>query len=325
MSDFWNNEINNNVSEYDMVQDQEEYGEHTYEEPDVVEYEDIDDEFIDSIQEESAFELNEGETRTVYNARLRLEQAKLYELLINHNLFENVEADVNAINNVQKELKSFIMHRLEILLGIKKNNPVPTEGSVVSSPFNEMEVEWLKALAFKGTHGATQQIEQKESEQVENKPSPLKQISKPKKKAKIKNLSQTKHPVRTKQSTEKIRRKVRKKPKKSKQKVSAKLLSQKIVEQKGDKPLTNKEWEAIAKEDLAIQQSRKRWEDMSDEEREQHVLDVNERHKRPKSPNVIPTAEQQAMVYLNRQMQAANTPKGKFNNFVQNLIKQKAR
>ncbi|HXF28340.1 MAG TPA: hypothetical protein VN457_00695, partial [Chlamydiales bacterium] len=114
-------EDDDTVSDYDLIaedaQKAEELAEEYAAKPSVVE---ADEEQLEEIAEESAFELNHNESNVIYNARLRLEQAKLYELLINHNLFEGVDASEQAIKNVQNELKFYIVKRLEILLGIRE-------------------------------------------------------------------------------------------------------------------------------------------------------------------------------------------------------------
>lgn len=90
------------------------------------------------------------------NARLRLEQGRLYEMLMTSDIFNNLDADPQAVKNVQREMKRFAKDRMEVMLGMKR--PSELAGSVVSSPFNSVEVEVLKSLAKKLSGGATEQV-----------------------------------------------------------------------------------------------------------------------------------------------------------------------
>ena len=127
--------------------------------------EDFEDQVVEEEYEESSYEPNEeefydesdSEERSVDEERLlgtalvRLDQARLYEMLINHDLFEGVEANDVSLKAVKRELKQFIMGRLENLLGLGKGGV----SSVNQSPFSELEVQTLKDLAFAASKGAT--------------------------------------------------------------------------------------------------------------------------------------------------------------------------
>lgn len=89
-------------------------------------------------EEESSFVLNE--------AMKRIEQAKLYEALLRHDLFGEGSARPEIIDNVKTEIKSFILSRLERLLGMKPDESV-TSVQKVELPFTDEEVNALKALA----------------------------------------------------------------------------------------------------------------------------------------------------------------------------------
>jgi hypothetical protein len=129
-----------------------------------------------------AYDLDVVETQTVSKAILRLEQGRLYQMLIEHNFFDGVQALDEAVQAVQEELKSFIIERLEILLGIRDD--VQKEQSVqVELPFNDMEIMALKQLAFKITGGASAKVEPlktmattikplKQNKRVDTKPLP---------------------------------------------------------------------------------------------------------------------------------------------------------
>src|SRR5271157_590352 len=81
------------------------------------------------------------------DARLRLEQGKLYELVMKHDLFEGVDADPKAVKNVQKEIRAYAQERMEIMLGMRQEKPQGENAFPMDLfPFNSMEVEALKAL-----------------------------------------------------------------------------------------------------------------------------------------------------------------------------------
>jgi hypothetical protein len=62
------------------------------------------------------------------------------------------------VKNVQRDVEEFAKERMEIMLGMR-NEPVPQTQAIVSSPFNDLEVEALKALASAATKGATKTAE----------------------------------------------------------------------------------------------------------------------------------------------------------------------
>jgi hypothetical protein len=116
--------------------------------------EDYDDEFYEDFIEEYD---EEEEVNTVNEAHVRLEQGRLYNMLINHNLFEGVDADPTAIANVQRQLKDFILEKLEEMLGMRaKKEKAETQQVVVQSDFNELEIQVLKRVASKMSKGMTE-------------------------------------------------------------------------------------------------------------------------------------------------------------------------
>ena len=54
------------------------------------------------------------------DARLRLEQGRLYEMVMNSDLFEGSDCDPKAIKNVEKEIRNFAKERMEIMLGMRQ-------------------------------------------------------------------------------------------------------------------------------------------------------------------------------------------------------------
>jgi hypothetical protein len=123
---------------------------------------------LDEITEELAQE--EQANIVLSEAVKRIEQAKLYETLLKHNLFGPNSARAEIISIVESEIKQFILSRLEILLGIKQN--VQQKEYQVFSP---EEIDALKAIASKlitKDRGNTQPTLNQVSHQVTiNKPS----------------------------------------------------------------------------------------------------------------------------------------------------------
>lgn len=107
---------------------------------------------INQAMSEVAYKLNSQESDIMTTAIQRLEQARLYDMFLKHNLFDGVKADATAKRKIEKELKGFILDRLQILLGIKQDQPTMQSMSVPQQ-FNEVEADALKALAFKMTKG----------------------------------------------------------------------------------------------------------------------------------------------------------------------------
>ena len=105
-------------------------------------------------EEQDPLELTQAEENLLGTAMIRLDQARLYEMLVKHDLFEGVSANPIALKAVQKEIKTFIMNRLEILLGLKSDSPKAMQAA---GQFNDIEVQALKDLAFAATKGASRQ------------------------------------------------------------------------------------------------------------------------------------------------------------------------
>jgi hypothetical protein len=334
-NNFWNQE--DSVSEYDLLKDSYENAEEQS-----VTYEDIDDTVIENIQGESAFDLNEEEVSVVYNARLRLEQARLYEMLINHNLFEGVDADANAIKNVQNELKEYIVYRLEILLGLRKTKVVNRESTEsnesTDARLNDVEVDFLKQLAYKGTRGAS--ILQAPEEQPRQQPvlntipssgtksNKLRTLANPKPQAPIKKIATT----TAKQVAPSLTKKTapatsaRRVPVKSTVVKSDKpVIQQKIKSGGQTRILTPQEADQLAREDLQKTAQKKTWVKMSAKEKAEEVRRVNARHARVRPEGVpdIPSPEQQEMMYM-RQQQRRSMDSGnattRFNEMLANAI-----
>ena len=115
------------------------------------------------------------------DASLRLEQGNLYKMLLKHNLFEEVDADPRAIQNVQREIRTFIRERLEVLVGLKedpklkKTQPVQQLSGGI---FDQDEILVLKEFLSKVVKKNSNSIAPVRSEK-QLKINPLKQHSKP--------------------------------------------------------------------------------------------------------------------------------------------------
>lgn len=92
------------------------------------------------------------------NASLRLEQGRLYQLIINHPIFGETDADDRAVRNVTREFRKFARERMEIMLGMRQMKAA-TKEAVVSSPFNDLEVVALKTIAAQMSKGATRNVD----------------------------------------------------------------------------------------------------------------------------------------------------------------------
>lgn len=107
------------------------------------EYSDSDtiEEFLEG---EQLIEEKKNGSVVINEALKRIEQASLYQTLINHSLFAPNSARPEIMQLVENEIKAFAIERLEILLGMKNENNLE-QGS--SGQFNEEEVLALKAIA----------------------------------------------------------------------------------------------------------------------------------------------------------------------------------
>ncbi len=106
----------------------------------------------ESVEEENSEEQDlEADAQILKDASLRLEQGNLYKMLLKHDLFEGVDADARAIANVQRELRSFIRERLEVLVGLKSDPRIAPKKLQVELPFSELEIQLLKEFLGKVT------------------------------------------------------------------------------------------------------------------------------------------------------------------------------
>lgn len=102
-------------------------------------------------------------TAVLNDANLRIEQGRLYQMIMNHDLFDGMEADPRAVQNVQREIRKFARESMEVMLGMRETTPVH---ATVASPFNDLEVEVLKKIASSASKGATESPEANEKAAV---------------------------------------------------------------------------------------------------------------------------------------------------------------
>lgn len=339
MSTFWDDD--ETVSEYELLEEAQEVealaAQHA-EEPVIVE---ANEDEIEDILEDAAFDLNEEEANIVYNTRIRLEQAKLYEMLINHDLFQGVEADPRAVAIVQNELKHYVVKRLEILMGLRQ--PVV---NTQQSEFNAVETDFLRQLAYKGTNGRS--LESDEDYEPElppaKPPGGLNPITKrvkssdlkPVVKTKPKGLDPRKEPVKTAPPTQTAAPKKRRAPAKKAaapaptRKTKKRTQGQKKVKvNSGIAPrdLNQAEIEAIAKADIENMKNRKPLHELKGKEKIEAIKEVNERHAKPKPSDRAPHLDANAlqMKYMTEMTnRTAGTGKAKnpFDSIMANIANQ---
>jgi DNA polymerase III gamma/tau subunit len=119
----------------------------------------LDEQAIAEMQADEQFDVFEDEEQDslelMSDVNLRLEQGRLYQMVLQGDIFADTNADPKAIRNVQREIRKFVRERMETMVGIRQEQAI--QQPIVSSPFNDMEVTVLKLLASKMSKGATEQ------------------------------------------------------------------------------------------------------------------------------------------------------------------------
>lgn len=223
------------------------------------------DELTDQVAQD---EEDEDYTEVLSDARLRLEQGKLYEMIMNHNLFDGVESDPRAAKSVQKQIRTWAKNQMEIMLGMRQE--VSESSQIISSPFNELEVSILKKLASAASKGAT---ESEEANKPESKP------ELPPKKKSLNSIGKNDHKTRVIEQAKPIQKKTTPiERSKSSLRTSSQL-------EKGPKVLTGK-----------------LLSEMNEEEKSQYLLEVTERNEARKQ--VIPADRAPMPDYATQEMLA---------------------
>jgi|GEM_PF-3219350 len=110
--------------------------------------------------EEYGEDEEEDYSEVLSDARLRLEQGRLYELVMNSDLFGETDADERAVKSVQREIKKFAKERMEIMLGMRQEKAMQAyadHNSAMAAQFNQLEVMLLRQLASKMSGGKTEE------------------------------------------------------------------------------------------------------------------------------------------------------------------------
>ena len=290
-----------------------------------------------SPNKKAAYNLNNRESSILNDATVRLEQARLYDMLIKHNLFAGVKAHPRALENVQNELKSYIVNRLEILLGIKQEKKEQTQPKqlVVDSPFNDVEIEFLKALSYKGTKGASAQAPSKRM--IANEIQPLGQPSqnqntlRPMVQEEEEELSSFQEEVEEDDYEEeyveppkssKPKQKIKKKPRPQAQTRGGTQGVKRL--RRGE--LSDAEAEAIAMEDLKKNGRglTKHPYEMSEKELRALAKKGTKKNVRPAGALEMPTSDQSAMYHHQIQSQQSMNPQNDgFNTILQKVLADK--
>jgi len=250
-------------------------------------------------------EQEEDFSSVLSDARLRLEQGKLYELIMNHDIFSGVDADERAIKHVQKQIRNFAREQMEIMLGMRQEAPKVQPLSVDNFPFNDLEVEALKALASAATKGATTAPEAQTFSGVEqSRQSPrvgLNTIGSPKKAAPA-----APKPVAPKAAQPQAKPLAQKPAAPVKRDANRDAIIDKILAEEG---ITRAEYDAQYPPDYKALE--KPVEQMSDAELKERARAMRKRSPgQVKNPQAIPmpTIDQENMLHATRAQAAASHP-----------------
>jgi hypothetical protein len=292
MSNFFDE----NPSDLDMLEEAQDLTNYEYTEDESESVWDSSSESAEELIEEvmetkPSYSFSKQEKSVVTEAMLRLEQARLYEMLLKHNFFDGVRVNLAARQNVEQELKKFILDRLEILLGIKQEaQQINSSEVTVDLPFNDVEIEFLKALAYKGTNGASISASPAQAQATIQ---PMNQkLPKIKQPEGLKPLSQSKPKPQLKAQPKPIQQA----PKQQIRQPIAQVKTQ--SEQKVSQAPSNKKnktVEDIAREDIERMKNRKPAHEMTVKELVAANKRIDGGGSRPRPKNALPppTAEQQ--------------------------------
>lgn len=106
------------------------------------------------------------------DARMRMEQGRLYEMIMDHNIFEGSDADEKAIKYVTKQIRNFAKEQMEIMLGMRQEAPKVQAMNASDFPFNDVEVAALKDLAYMATKGKSAEPEVQTFSGAQTAPAP---------------------------------------------------------------------------------------------------------------------------------------------------------
>jgi hypothetical protein len=172
--------------DYEEASDEEDYSD---EPEDPNDFMDVYEEEYEDMAEE---ELMQKSNAVLDTALIRLEQGKLYKLImqtIDDGMFGEVDCDERSIKNVEREMKAFIMSRLEVLLGIRKKvkkvaKPERKPERPRKEDFDDMEKAVLKkvvssAIKKSGIKMVSEKPAQQPAKVMERPSSPKAEAPKP--------------------------------------------------------------------------------------------------------------------------------------------------
>lgn len=113
-------------------------------------------EYLEDTAPQASEDDEEDYSEVLSDARIRLEQGRLYEMIMNHELFKDVDADPRAVKSVQKQIRKFAKEQMEVMLGMRQTT---YQAPALNNPFNGLEIDVLKKLASAASKGATESEE----------------------------------------------------------------------------------------------------------------------------------------------------------------------
>lgn len=261
--------------EYPTEAEMEQAEQSLYEEDEIQSDEDDDEYELDEMDELFSDD-DEDSHSLIGEAKTRIEQARLYELLLEHDLFDGVDAIPQVVSTVQKEIKNFIEERYLILSGVKSEREAEVHHVIQEPQFNDLEVKVIKKLALKVSKGMTENAPTSEPE--------VSELNVVKPKAPQKGLNTLGKKKKAKKKSKPLRKQPTKKAIANKRKIK------KEMAETSTKDMTAEE---VAKRDIKYIESLK---NMTKEEADQVVA---QRHGDRRSKQVI---SQEAVngIYSNR-------------------------
>lgn len=82
-------------------------------------------------------------------AFIRVEQAKLYQVLLSNDIFDSSAADAEILEIVTEEIRAFALARLETLMGLRQGADALIVRNGQDLPWSEDQIEALTVLANK--------------------------------------------------------------------------------------------------------------------------------------------------------------------------------
>jgi len=280
-----NGQYNPEVQEYQEVyEDDPESFMDVYED----EYENMDDQQLDAKNNE-----------IMDTALIRLEQGKLYKLImetIDNGMFAETGCDERSITNVEREMKAFIMSRLEVLLGIRKKQPkkVKVVREQSAPQLDEVELAVIKKITSNAM------------EKAGVKPTGIKKIGAP---ARPQPQAQPKKQV-AQPPTQKQAPKVPPKPQQAKKQGPAKKKAQ--AKPLGKRPLTKKSPYQMTEEELIARNAQIK-----------HRSSARSMENDPNPPLPPATADQMEMYYQNQSVQSGDHNTDALTKHILNAIRNK--